>query len=176
MIKRLIFRITLTAVLAAGAQGQTLDEYQVKAAFLYNFAKFVEWPAQTFQSTSQPIAICVLGQNPFGGSLEETVRGKSVEGRALVVREVSDVRKPCNCQILFISNSERPRWRGIFSDLGSTATLTVGETDGFAAEGGMVNFKLDGGKLRFQINADAADRARLRISSKLLNLAQIVRK
>ncbi len=176
MNRVLSFGAALTVLLATGAPGQTVDQYQVKAAFLYNFAKFVEWPAHTFKLASDPIVICVLGENPFGQLLEETVRGKSVDGRALAVRQVSELRQPYNCQILFVGTSDRPRRRAILGQIGSAAILTVGEAEGFAEEGGVVNFTVEGGKLRFQINPDAAERANLRISSKLLSLAQIVRR
>jgi hypothetical protein len=151
------------------------DEYQVKAAFLYNFAKFVEWPPQVFNGAGDPIAICLFGQNPFGTALEEAVKDKFITGRTLVVREVSDFRKTPGCQILFVSSSAHERWRATLAGTTQTGMLTVGDTEGFAEEGGMVNFKLDGGKIRIQVNVNAAERAQVRISSKLLMLAEIVK-
>jgi hypothetical protein len=167
--------LALPAVLLASiACAQTVDEYQVKAAFLYNFARFVEWPALTFKTEKDPLRICVLGQNPFGNALAEAVGGKAVLGRAFVLSDIADTKQVSECQILFIGSSERKRLRSIFAELRTTGILTVGETEGFASQGGIVNFKLDDGRVRLEINTDAAARANLRISAKVLSLAQIV--
>lgn len=171
---RISFGFALGVLLVARAQ--VTDEYQVKAAFIYNFAKFVEWPPHAFKSPMDPIVICVLGQNPFGGALEEVVNGKSVEGRSFVVRQLSGEQAAAGCQILFISSSERKRLRGILGELKASGALTVGETDTFASEGGMINFKIEGGRVRLQVNVDAAEQGKLRISSKLLSLAEIVKR
>jgi hypothetical protein len=169
------------AILLTGAaawtdvRGQAVDEYQVKAAFLYNFAKFVEWPAASFKGPNDPIAICVFGQSPVKGTLEQAVSGKTIGSRAFIVRQVSEVQAASSCHILFLSSSERKRLRSTLGEIKDGRILTVGETEGFAAEGGIVNFKLDDGKVRIQINVEAAEQAKLQISSKLLSLAQIVR-
>jgi hypothetical protein len=165
----------LAGSLVAVAQAQNAEEYQVKAAFLYNFAKFVEWPAQAFKGPTDPTVICVLGQNPFGHALEEAVAGKTVAGRGIVTREVSDVKQAGSCQILFIGASERKRWSAILEGIKGGCILTVGESEEFAAKGGIIGLKLEDGKVRFEINVDAAEHAKLRISSKLLSLAQVVR-
>ena len=174
-----LVRLALIALTAAAvhahAEGSVTDEYQVKAAFLYNFAKFVEWPAGTSGGSSS-IAICVVGQNPFGRMLEDTVNGKTVDGKTVVVRRVSELKGAAPCQILFVSSSERTRYAAILGELRSGHVLTVGETEGFIDEGGIVNLKLDSGKIHIQININAAEQAGVRISSKLLSLAQIVRK
>lgn len=167
--------IVLGALIAAPARGQSIDEYQVKAA-LYNFAKFVEWPSQAFKKPSDPITICVLGQNPFGPMLEEAVRGKFVEERTLVVHQVSDIRLVSGCHIVFVSSSDRRLMRIILGELKAGGVLTVGEADGFTAEGGVVNFKLEGARVRFEINMNAAGQQKLHISSKLLSLAQVLKK
>jgi hypothetical protein len=148
-------------------------EYQVKAAFLYNFAKFVEWPAQSFKSPHDPISICILGKNPFGDALVETVQGKTVNGRPLVIRQLEDARES-SCHILFVRFSEQKRLRSVLESISGRGVLTVGETDTFTADGGIINFKIDGEKIRFQINIEATRREKLRISSKLLSLAEIV--
>jgi hypothetical protein len=166
----------LGGVFVAMAQAQVSGEYDVKAAFLYNFAKFVEWPAQVYKTPSDPIVICVLGENPFGRALEDAVMGKSVEGRKLVVRQVHDGKQSGDCQILFICASEKKHWRSILEEVKTSGILTVGETEEFTASGGVISFKLEDGKVRFLINTDAAEQAKLRISSKLLSLAQIVKK
>jgi hypothetical protein len=176
MTLRLFTVIFLGMWLAPRAGGQEVEEYQVKAAFLYNFAKFVEWPSRAFQTPQDPLMVCVLGHNPFGSALEDVIRGKSIEGRAFVFRQVSDAAEANTCQILFISASEGKRFRSLWGSLKPAGILTVGEVQGFAADGGVINFKLDGGRVHFEINADAAEHAQLHISSKLLSLAQIVKK
>jgi YfiR/HmsC-like len=170
-----ILGLAALLLLAFRAQGQAIEEYQVKAAFLYNFAKFVEWPSQAFQTPQDPIVVCVLGHNPFGKALEEVIRGKSIEGRVFALRLVADADEASTCQILFVGSSEGRRFRSLWGNLKPAGILTVGETVGFAAGGGVINFKLDSGRVHFEINVDAAERAQLRISSKLLSLAQIVK-
>ena len=156
--------------------GQMAEEYPIKAAFLYNFAKFVEWPAQSFPSSSDPVVVCVLGQNPFGPVLEDAVRGKTANNRPLVVRKVSDAQQARQCHILFVSSSERKRLPPLLEELKGACVLTVGEHEEFIPSGGIVNLKMDGERVRLEIDPEAATRARLRISSKLLSLAQTKRK
>jgi YfiR/HmsC-like len=170
------FAIALGILLAADAGAQAANEYRIKAAFLYNFAKFVEWPVQAFKNPSDPIVIGVLGKDPFGDALAEAVAGKTLGGRAFQVREIADAQQAAGCQIVFVSASERKRLGPLFTRIGNAAVLTVGETDNFAAEGGVINFKIDAGSVRLQINIEAARRQQLRISAKLLSLAEIVEK
>jgi len=175
MLARLQFAILLGVTFSVSLPGQ-IDEYQVKAFFLYNFARYVEWPSQSFKSNNDPIVICILGQNPFGSALDQATSGKVVEGRPFVVRQISDNRADCNCHILFVNSSERKRFRSMATALKGSGVLTVGETRGFTEDGGVINFKLEDGKIRLEINVDAAGQEHLRISSKLLSLAQIVKK
>jgi hypothetical protein len=170
------FAIVLGILLLGTVRGQTPDEYHVKAAFLYNFAKFVEWPPEAFGTPHDPVVICVLGKSGTEGALEEAVHGRVLGERAFVVREVSDTETGRGCHFLFVSSSERKRLRSIREFVHGSGTLTVGESPGFATEGGVINFKLENGRVRLEINPDAAEREKLRISSKLLSLAQIVRK
>jgi len=151
-----------------------LDEYTVKAAFLVNFIKFVEWPTGAFQSADDPIAICVLGQDPFGHSLEDIVARRAIEGRRLLVRHVSGVRQGTGCHVLFIGPAENKRGSPILAELKTPGVLTIGESDVSAVDGVAINLKLQDGKVRFEINLEAAERERLRISSRLLSLALIV--
>ncbi len=162
--------------IAFHANAQPIDEYQVKAAFLYNFARYIDWPAVTFRSDKDPVRICVLGRDPFGSGLPETVKGRTLGSKSFAVSNVADASQITGCQILFISSSEQKRIPAILSAVPSVGVLTVGESDGFATHGGIVNFILEDGRVRFQINRQAAERAHLQISSKLLNLAQIVDK
>jgi hypothetical protein len=159
----------------APAGGQSIDEYQAKAAFLFNFVKFVDWPSAVFKSETDPIRICVLGQNPFGASLDNVLRGRDVAGRPLIALQVSNVRQAVACQIVFVAVTECKRFRGMAAELCAASVLIVGEAEGFASEGGIVNFKVEEGKIRFEINLAAAEQAKLRISSKLLSLARVVK-
>jgi hypothetical protein len=172
----LIFIIGAGSSLRAGTDGIVADEYQIKAAFLYSFTKFVEWPSQAFQSADEPVAICVLGENPFGSALEQAVRGKTFGNRRFVIREISTARQASTCHILFVSTSEKRRLASIFAELKGYGTLTVGETDGFVGSGGVINFKLKDSRVRLEIDRSAAVQANLRISSKLLSLAEDARK
>ncbi len=165
-----VLGLAVTAVL----WGQ-VDEYQVKAFFLYNFTRYVEWPAQRFNSPSDPIVICILGQNPFGSALELAVHGKVVAGRTVVVRRIAEINTQCNCHILFVGASEQRQFRSSAGVLRGSGVLTVGESKAFASDGGVINFKLENGKVRFEINVQAAGQEQLRISSKLLSLAEIVK-
>lgn len=176
MIIRYTCALVLGVLLSSGAAAQEANEYQVKAAFLYNFAKFVEWPPEAFKGPSDPIVIAVVGKNPFGTLLAEEVAGKTLLGRPFQVREVTNAQQASGCQIVFVSSSERKRLEALFTLIGKSAVLTVGETDNFAAEGGIINFKIDAGNVRLQINVGAARRQQIRISAKLLSLAEIVEK
>jgi hypothetical protein len=164
--------IALGNCFAAGTEAP-IDEYQVKAAFVYNFAKFVEWPAGTFQGPTEPIAICVLGQDPFGRSLEDTVAGRMVVGRTLVVRHISNVKQIVHCHILFIGSSENKLLLPALAGVKASGTLTIGESDAPGPDGTVIIFRLQNGKVRFDINVDAAESEKLRISSRLLSLARV---
>jgi hypothetical protein len=153
------------------AQDSQPSEYQIKSAFLFNFAKFVEWPANAFSQPKSPLVIGILGDNPFGEDLQKTIRNKSVDDHPLEIKELSSAGAATNCHILFISTSEKPRLPQILGGLKGSSVLTVGEMDRFTESGGMINFVKVGTKIRFQINNGAAADASLKISSKLLNLA-----
>jgi hypothetical protein len=168
--------LMLAGILVQPSARAQVDEYQVKAFFLYNFTRYVEWPAQNFRSPNDPIAICILGRNPFGNALEHAIAGKLVEGRTLVVEQISDIHPKSSCQILFVRASERKRFRSAIDAIRGTGILTVGEAQDFTGDGGVINFKLEDGKVRFEINVEAAGQEHLRISSKLLSLAQVVKK
>ena len=144
-------------------------EYEVKAAFLYNFARFVEWP----QSKDQ-LTFAVLGRDPFGSVLDDTVSGKTVLGRRIEVRRASRVEEARDAQIVFVCASERSTTPIILKALERPGLLTVGEVDGFAQSGGAINFTMQGRKVRFEINPTTAEQARLKMSSQLLKLATLV--
>jgi hypothetical protein len=166
--------LVAAAVLAASAMAQTVDEYRVKAAFVFNFAKFIQWPTEAFKKPDDPLVICVLGQDQMTNSLREAVNGNSIDGRPVTVRQVAAGQVSCACNILFVGSSAVKHFRAGPKE--PAGILTVGETSGFAADGGVINFKLEDGRVRFEINVAAAERQQLRISSKLLSLAQVVKR
>jgi hypothetical protein len=167
-----VFFLLTAASLQAEANETPVSEYQLKAVFLFNFAKFVEWPPQAFADPRDPFTICVLGDNPFGSALDDAVRGKTVANRPISIRLVSNPQQARTCQILFVSSSERKRMHGIFEALRNCSVLSVGETDDFTVTGGIVQFRMKDARVRIEIDAEAAGRASLRISSKLLSLAE----
>jgi len=167
---RLWLAFLLLVALPALLEAQTASEYDIKAAFLYNFTKFVDWPSDAFPDPGS-LKVCVLGENPFGSSLQ-TIAGELVGNRKLTVMRTDSLARPAGCQVLFISRSERERVPQILAAVKGSPVLTVGDTRGFADEGVIINFVLEGSKVRFEINTDSAERAGLKISSKLLQLAK----
>lgn len=165
----------LTVGVSALGRAQSPTEYEVKAVFLYNFAKFVEWPGVAGDAPNEPFVIGILGEDPFGKVLDETLRGKTVNGRTVVIARLLRAKDARGCHIVFISGSESRHLHSIFESLQGSNVLTVGETEGFARQGGAINFTLEESRVRFEINIEAAQRAGLKISSKLLSLAKIVR-
>jgi len=163
-------------LLASGLDlwAQTTKEYEVKAAFLNDFAQFVEWPTDAFVDVQSPIVIGILGNDPFGDSLAEIVRDENVDNRPLVIERYKRVQDIKACQILFISQSEKNRLEEILASLKNRSILTVGDFDGFAKRGGMIRFVTEKNKIRFRINVEAAKAANLTISSKLLRLVEII--
>jgi len=167
--------LLLAALLALpGGLHAQAEEYDVKAAFLYNFAKFVDWPPAAFPEPKGSFRICVLGKDPFGGSLQAAVNGEEIAGHRLTVVRSASLAKPAGCQILFVSRSERDQTSEILSAVKDSPVLTVGDAPGFLEQGGIINFLLEGNKVRFEINNEAAGKAGLSISSKLLQLARRV--
>jgi hypothetical protein len=163
-----------TAVCGATAPPAITKEYKVKAGCLFNFLQFVDWPAQAFADAHVPIAIGVLGDDEFGPFLDQIVQGETVKNHPLVVHRSHSVDDLKTCHILFVSRSEKARLGQILPPLQGSSILTVGETEGFTQNGGVINFFVEGDKLRFEINMDAANRGKLRISSQLLSLSRIV--
>ncbi len=149
-------------------------EYQIKAAFLYNFAKFVEWPAGSFADSTAPFVVGVLGNDPFGPALEKAFQGKTVNGRPLEVRRLERDGSIRGCHILFVEALEKQGLGLLLVAPRNPGTLVVGETEGFLQRGGAVNFLTQDHKVRFEINLAAAEEAQLRLSSKLLSLASSV--
>jgi uncharacterized protein DUF4154 len=166
--------LLLLGGLDASAQTGASREYQVKAVFLFNFAQFVEWPPAAFAGANSPIVIGVLGENPFGTDLDETLRGETVNNRPLEVRRYHRLDEIKTCHVLFISRSEANRLEQILVSLKDRSILTVGDGEDFVQRGGMIRLATAQNKIRLIINVDAAKAANLTISSKLLRAAELV--
>jgi len=158
-----------------GAETAVTKEYQVKAAFLYNFGKFVEWPAAVMPQGTSPIVVGVFGKNPFGAELEKLVRDKTINEHPIKIRQPQTPEDLRSCHMVFVSEEEGKRLPELLAALKGASVLTVGESQKFAELGGIINFVQEDGKLRFEINGDSAVSARLRISAQLLKLAKTVR-
>ena len=149
-------------------------EYQVKAAFLLNFAKFVDWPPAAFANSESPIAICILGKDPFGRTIDDLVQGEVVNGRKLIVRRITQAPAPRTCQIVFTQQTGKDTAE-LLSSLGP-GVLTVGEGDDFVRQGGIIGFLIDSRRVRFDIDQKTAELADLKLSSRLLAVARAVQK
>jgi len=158
----------------AAAEGSAL-EYKVKAGYLFNFPKFIEWPNTAFASSNAPIVIGVLGEDPFGPMLDEALAGRNVNGRSFVIRRFGPTEDLGTCHILFVSHTEKSRTPNVLESVRGHAVLTVGESEHFARSGGMINFVLVGGQVKLETNPDAAIAANLKISSKLLAASKPVK-
>src|ERR1051326_3860693 len=158
--------------LTASAENIPKDEYKIKAEYLYNFAKLVEWPTNTFTRADSPLQIGVVGDDSFDTLLRDAVKGKKVGGHKIAVQHFSETNPVDSCQILFIHRSARDQQSDLLKTVAGKSILTVGETEGFLDQGGIIRFVPVDGAVRFEIFLDAAERARLRISSKLLLLAR----
>lgn len=177
-----ILRVLLMALaLGAGSAAlpqeasQTLPEYVVKAGFLFNFAKYVEWPAEAFEKAESPITIGIVGTDPFGDGLEKALKNKTVRSRPFVVVRFPERTGLQRCHILFIPRTEHENLPAILKAVQAWPVLTVGEEEGFSRAGGTTNILIENEKPRLEVNPDAADKARLTIDPKLLKVAAIVR-
>jgi hypothetical protein len=149
-------------------------EYQVKAAYLLNFLKFVEWPGDPNADTHERWIVGVVGENPFGDELSQIIKGKTVQGHQLEVREFRPGEDLRVCRVLFMSVSEKKRLASTLAGLNGSSVLTVGDMDHFIESGGMVQFVMEEKRVRFAIDIGATSRSRLKVSSKLLSLARTV--
>ncbi|HEY1171746.1 MAG TPA: YfiR family protein [Verrucomicrobiae bacterium] len=165
--------LCLLALLPLYALGQS-KEYQIKAAFLLNFTKFVDWEPEAFSSEGDPFRIGILGEDPFGQVLEATTQGETVKNRKIQVKRAKKVEDLKDCQMLFISKSEKNNVFKAVADAATRPILVVGETDGFCTGGGHIGFYPEKTKIRFEINPAAAQRCGLKIRSDLLSLGKIV--
>jgi hypothetical protein len=161
-------------MLLAGDASAALSEHRLKAVFLFNFTRFIEWPASAFAAADAPFVIGVFGRDPFGSDLDDVARGEMVDGRRLLVRRVQTVQDAAACQMLFIPQSEQASLDEILAALARSNTLTVSDLDGSAQRGAMIRLITDHDRIRLRINVDAARAAGLTISSKLLRASEIV--
>ncbi len=161
--------ITLAPRVLAAAEPESL-EYAVKAAYLYKFGFFVEWPSTAFASPSSPINLCVVGADPFGATLDTAVRGQLIGGRAINVRRLKTIVQDSGCHILYIRGSETQRPGPVIAGLRNRGVLTVTDAQG-PADAGIINFVIKDNRVRFDIDEEAAAQNRLAISSRLLSLA-----
>jgi hypothetical protein len=157
----------------SGAQS-TEEEYRVKAAFIFHFAQLVDWPPETSTAAANSLFLCTLGDDPFQGTLENTVAGKAVGDRILRIRHLKQADDLQACQVLFLGKAQSKRIPMVLANLHNAPILTVGESPGFLGAGGMICFVLDDNNVRFGINLDAAASAKLKIGARLLILAQTV--
>ena len=156
------------------AQGNASSEYQVKAAFLYHFAQFVDWPEETFKDASSPLTYCTFGEHPFHGVLDAILSGKAIGARSLRVLHFKQPQDIQGCQVLFIGAEEKKFLPAILAGVKGNSVLTVGESEHFVQDGGMFGFLLEENKIRFEINLEAVEHAKLKVSSRLLALAKTV--
>jgi len=170
--------LPLAVLLLAGpglaAQNARASEYQLKAVFLFNFAQFVDWPADAFPDADTPVVIGILGDDPFEGLLDQTVRDERLRGHPFQVRRYQSVDEVKTCHILFIRRPDGARLEETLARLKDRPILTVSDVDGFAERGGMIRFVTDRNRIRLQINPESVEAAHLTISSKLLRVAEVI--
>ncbi|MDH5541857.1 MAG: YfiR family protein [Nitrospinota bacterium] len=170
--------ISLLLCSSAFSSEKVFTEYQVKSVFIYNFAKFVDWPEQAFSSEASPVNVCVLGEDPFGNEMDLLTK-KSARGRGFDVLRFSkfkDKEELKSCHLLFISKSEESRIGSIIESLSGFGVLTISDVEGFMDSGGIIEFTMRENKVRFAVNLKASEQAGIRISAKLLKLAEAVKK
>jgi len=158
------------------AQNPRPTDYQVKATYLYNFGRFIEWPGKVAAAQGSSFTVCVLGQDPFGPSLDATLAGETIGGKTVVAKRISSAEESGDCQILFLSLTDDSRLNKIIADLDKKAVLTVSDMSQFVKRGGMIQFVLEGKKVRFEVNLTATQHAGLTLSSELLKVATAVKR
>jgi hypothetical protein len=177
-IPSLRLRVFLSAILFSSlvchGQSSGVAEYDVKATLVYDFAKFVDWPANTTASNRSPFVLCIVGADPFGSALDRIVRGQRIDQHEIVIRRVRNSDDLTVCQIAFVSRAENKNLSGILDRLKGSSTLVVGDAQDFARRGGGIQLYLEDNAVHFSINVDSVQRSHLAISSNVLALATIV--
>ncbi len=178
--KRSAMRLALACLVWTACSGLVLQagespsEYEVKAAYLYQFGKFVEWPSSKLPG-SEGFSICTIGKDPFGARLDETLAGRTVQGWPVIAKRLQTTESAGDCDVLFISSSERSRMEEILEAVRGKSVLTVSESMNFLQQGGMINFQMDKRKVRFGVNLSALRQANLKVSSELLKVANSIK-
>jgi hypothetical protein len=158
------------------AQQSKPSEYQVKAAYLYNFGRFVKWPPGVAAGKGDSFLVCVLGRDPFGPILDSTLAGEALEGKPVAIRRIAREQDAADCRILFVSSTEEHHLKEILAAVDQAGVLTVSDMPGFSRRGGMIQFVVEGDRIRFEINLATAESAKLVLSSELLKVAAAVRR
>lgn len=174
MVAFSFFLIFFLATAGMARANSTAEEYAIKAAFLYHFAQFVEWPDGTFRNPDSPLIYCTMGEDPFHGALEANLLGKKIHGHQIQVQHAKRIADLQSCHVLFIGEDENKTIAEALASLKGRPVLLVGESERFAQDGGMIGFCVEEKKIRFEINLDSAEKAQLKISAKLLALAKTV--
>jgi len=170
-----VMTCNFSARTTALAQQSDPDEYQVKATYLYNFGKYVKWPASVPASKADFFPVCVFGQDPFGAILDSTLAGETLDGKPVVLRRISKPQDGVECRILFISSTEEKHLKEILAALSGGGVLTVSDMPDFTRRGGVIQFLLEGERIRFEVNLANAENSKLVLSSELLKVAASVR-
>jgi hypothetical protein len=171
-----IVMLSLLHIPVLQGQQPKVSEYQVKATYLYNFGRFVHWPPNATATKGDSFSICVLGQDPFGPTLDSTLAGEMLDGKPLAVKRISTPRDAGECRILFVSSTEEHHLKEILAAVEQAGVLTVSDIPGFSRRGGMIQFVMEGDRVRFEINLATAENSRLVLSSELLKVAAAVRR
>jgi hypothetical protein len=172
----LILTLVTLPIPVLRAQQAKASEFQVKATYLYNFGRFVQWPANVTAAQGDSFPICVIGQDPFGSALDATLAGETIDGKSVVAKRVVKTLDAQDCRVLYISSSEDSRLREILAGINKAGVLTVSDIPQFSQRGGMIQFVVSGNKIRFEVNLTSAQDAGLTLSSDLLKVAAAVRK
>jgi hypothetical protein len=171
-----VFALAFFVTTVLLAQQPKPSEYQVKATYLYNFGRFVKWPGTVPAGKGDSFSVCLIGQDPFGSILDSTLAGEALDGKPVVLRRISKPQDAGECRILFISSTEEKHLSEILTALDQSGVLTVSDMPGFTRRGGMIQFVLEGDRVRFEINLASAESARLVLSSELLKVAASVKR
>ncbi|HEY1464170.1 MAG TPA: YfiR family protein [Terriglobales bacterium] len=168
--------VWMIAVPGMQAQSSKVSDYDVKAAYLFNFGRFVEWPADAATDKRSAFTFCILGPDPFGPNLDRLLAGETISGKSLAVKRISNAQDSAGCQILFMSKEEEGRLSKIMETLNKESVLTVSDIPEFSKHGGMIQFVVEENRVRFEVNLDATQRAGLTLSSDLLKVATAVKR
>lgn len=170
---RAIVVVCVAAVIAGRiARAAEVSEYALKAEFIERFTHFISWPTSAFAGADAPFLICVLGESPFGGYLDQMTAGRSIRERKVRLHQPKEPAEARRCHVLFVARSEKAKLAAILGQTGDKPILTVGDTEGFAQRGVLINFYLDGDKVRFEVNAEAIKKSGLSVSAQLMSLAR----